>query len=642
MSKQIILLTLLVLFTIPIHAQKSPLKFGSIDANNLQQTVSLIDSTAGAEYIMDYGVVSFDHNFEVKLTTHVRLKIFNKSAFDLANIEIPYDASDRVDKLKAATYNWVNGEVVSSDLSKKDIYTEEVTDGLKQKKFSLPDVQAGSIIEYTYSVNYGSWRSLPVWYFQNSVPVRHSEYVVSLPEYFQYRQIMTGYVALSDFEEYRENGSYQGQNLTMNVKRFVAKDVPAFKEEPYMTAEDNYISKVEFALARIDIPGEVNKQYMPNSYQQLSKAWSEQPEFSSQITHTRFLRDKVETLTAPANSDLEKAQHIYYFVTDSIEYDEASKDPSLRTVFRRRTGNGFQINRLLAAMLYQAGFKPEFVRLSTRANGYLHPSFPIQSKFNYTLVLVTLDDQPYLMDVEKNLPFGMIPDYCLNGEGMVISDQHFRWVPLESGNKDQRYYSGNFKLEDGYLTGVLSMNRGGYNAFDFREAHEEDLDDYIETFADNHATWMIDSHEIAGVEEADQTVKHKVAVEIEDHVEQAGDLLLFKPLVYGQIEKNPFETENRVFPVNFGSPYQETINYRFQIPEGTTVEELPSPMAVGLPGNAGSFVYRIQQAGNVVVVSSVLKINKVVFGAEEYAVLREFYAQLVSKQQENIVLTAAK
>ena len=360
--------------------------------------------------------------------------------------------------------------------------------------------------------------------------------------------------------------------------------------------------------------------------------------FPGLSTHAKFLRDKVNEVIAAANNDHEKAQSLYYFVRDSIENDDESKTTSLREVFIKRKGNGFQINRLLAAMLHQADLNPEIVRLSTRSNGYLHPSFPIQSKFNYTLVSIKIDGEEILLDARKNLLFGMIPDYCLNGKGIVISEKNFRWVPLESTVKDQVYYSGNFQLEDGYVAGKLNMTRGGYNAFEFREENKEDLEDYIEDFQESHTSWMIDNHEIEGIDEVDKNIKHKIAIEIEDHVEEAGDLVLFKPLIYGQMEENPFETEKRVFPVNFGSPIQQTMNYRFMIPEGMVVEELPEPIAIGLPDNACTYIFKVQNAGQVLVISSILKINKVLFAAEDYPILREFYAQVVAKQNENVIL----
>lgn len=638
---RVYILTFLVVFTFNLFAQKSPLKFGEIDLNNLSQKASKIDSTAGAEYILDHGIVSFDHNFQIELTRHVRIKIFDKNQFDLANIEIPFSEDDMVGKLKAASYNLKGGKITTSTLTKKEMFTENVSDGVKQKRFSMPDVREGTIIEYTYAVNYGGWRSLPSWYFQNEVPVRHSEYVVSLPEYFEYKQIMTGYVTLDHFDQYRKNGSYKGQHLNLNVKEFVAKNVLPFKDEPHMTSRENYIAKVAFALYAVNIPGEVTKQYMPDSYQHLSWHWSQEPEFKNQITNGKYLRDKVAALTVSAITELEKAQSIYYFVRDSIENDEESTDPSLRTVFRRRTGNGFQMNRLLAAMLYQADLNPEIVRLSTRSNGYLHPNFPIQSKFNYTLVSVTIDEQEILMDARENLLFGMIPDYCLNGKGMVISENNFRWVPLEATEKDQLYFSGNFQLEEGYLAGTLNVTRGGYNAFDFREENKEDLEEYIDGFAEDHTTWMIDNHEIEGIELLDQSIKHKISIEVEDLIEEAGDLILLKPIIYGQRKENPFETEKRVFPVNFGSPRQETMNYRFIIPEGMAIEEIPQPLAIGLPDNAGTYIHKVQQAGQILVVTSTLKINKVVFPAKDYPILREFYAQLVAKQNESIVLKMA-
>ncbi|UII28008.1 DUF3857 domain-containing protein [Fulvivirga maritima] len=212
-----IFLLLSAIFSVQLaFSQKSPEKFGDISVENLQMTTNPIDSSAGALIMFDYGATSFDHNFEISMRNHVRIKIFNSSEFDRGTIKIPFGAKDRVEKFKAATYNLVDGKIVESKFSRRDAFIENVNDDVSQMRFSLPDIKEGSIIEYTYDVNYGSWGSLNTWYFQTSIPVLYSEYVVSLPEYFDYKKVQTGFVALADYEQKFENELIYYRKFTLN------------------------------------------------------------------------------------------------------------------------------------------------------------------------------------------------------------------------------------------------------------------------------------------------------------------------------------------------------------------------------------------------------------------------------------------
>ena len=52
----------------------------------------------------------------------------------------------------ASTYNLENGQVSATQLDKQDIYTTRTDRRHSEKKFTLPAVKEGSIIEYTYTI----------------------------------------------------------------------------------------------------------------------------------------------------------------------------------------------------------------------------------------------------------------------------------------------------------------------------------------------------------------------------------------------------------------------------------------------------------------------------------------------------------
>ena len=74
------------------------------------------------------------------------------------------------------------------------------------------------------------------------------------------------------------------------------------------------------------------------------------------------------------------------------------------------------------------------------------------------------------------------------------------------------------------------------------------------------------------------------------------------------------------------------------LPEGYAVDELPEELVIALPENAAIYSYTVKQSGNTIQLVSQLEIKKMKFYAQEYPHLREFFNQIVSKQQEQIVL----
>ena len=68
------------------------------------------------------------------------------------------------------------------------------------------------------------------------------------------------------------------------------------------------------------------------------------------------------------------------------------------------------------------------------------------------------------------------------------------------------------------------------------------------------------------------------------------------------------------------------------------MDEAPAPVAMSLPGGAGRFIYSVTPSEGMLSITSQLIINKTEFLQEEYPALRQFYAEIVAKQAEQIVL----
>jgi hypothetical protein len=149
--------------------------------------------------------------------------------------------------------------------------------------------------------------------------------------------------------------------------------------------------------------------------------------------------------------------------------------------------------------------------------------------------------------------------------------------------------------------------------------------------------WQIETATLEQVSELNAPVLAKYTLVI-PAAAVAGDRLYLNPLLTEGETSNPFKQLTRQFPIDFGVPIDETFTATYTLPAGFTVEELPKPLALGLPNNGGRFTYQIQQKGNQLDVVSRITIRKPVYPANEYPFLKEFYDKILLKHGEKVVL----
>ncbi len=78
--------------------------------------------------------------------------------------------------------------------------------------------------------------------------------------------------------------------------------------------------------------------------------------------------------------------------------------------------------------------------------------------------------------------------------------------------------------------------------------------------------------------------------------------------------------------------------FNLTLPDGYNVSEKPANINYALPQNGGKFSYQVSINNNTVQLISKFSIKKILFAPEEYDSLKEFYSQIINKQNEQIVL----
>ena len=643
------------------------LKFGHITTDDFMPTQYKIDSAADAVILYNAGSSSYVGNsngfFSVIYEQYSRMRLMHKNGFDAATIIIPLyisnDYQTKLVSLEASTFNLENGQVVETKLDKSALFTEVGKD-ITTYKFTYPNIKEGSIVEFHIKVILPGYSFMPDWDFQKKYPVLYSEYEVNVPYFFNYAIIKQGlqnyYIdtATEVRERYyiHENGKSAAESgntgavSTQAIKHIWAmKDVPAFHPQLYMTSSGNYVSAIQFQLSEIRMPEE-NAEKVAQSWFQISEKLLKDSDFGLELNYNNiWLKDDIKTATANATNDLEKAQGIFAFVRDHYscnDYSSRFLSAPLKKIAQSKKGNVADLNILLTAMLKQAGLEAYPVILSTRDHGKVLQNYPVMRKFNYVITRVFINDEAYYLDATRpNLGFNHLPADCYNGFARVINDKEPLLISFDADSVKE-YQMDIVHMQPDVankaLNVVFNKSFGNFESQDVRnEITATSIDAYTKKLQKqfNEPVQIKDMH-ADNLKDLDEPLKLQYTAVFSFNPDD--DLIYLNPILQDKITDNPFKAESRTFPVEMPNCFNSTYLLDMDVPEGYVVDELPKSARVQLSGKEGSFEYLIVNKNNHIQMRCRLALNKANFDPDEYSTLRDFYAFIVQKESEQIVL----
>ncbi|HVU96630.1 MAG TPA: DUF3857 domain-containing protein [Puia sp.] len=668
-SRLAVAASLLILAQAAFAQDKIPVKFGKVTPQDFAVTANALDSAPAAICVADFGTSSFEGNtqgwFTLIFRHSCRMKILKKEALEAATIEIPLYISGRdaekLENLRAATYNLEDGKVVETKMDDKSVFTTQLDKNHTIKKFSLPGVKEGSIIEYSYTQTSPFLFNLQPWAFQREFPCLWSEYQVDMPNFFQYVTLGHGFVPFTINTTDTRNVTFrltipggaersEQNNFDDNVvtHRWVIKNVPALKPEPFTTSISNYVARVEFQLSRYSFPNGYTKNIMGN-WSSVSEELMKADDFGADLDRNNgWMDEELAGITKGATTQLEKARKIYNFIRDNFNctaHNRLYTDNSIRTVYKNKAGSEAEINLLLTAMLDHIKIKADPVILSTRANGFPNELYPLLSRFNYVISQVMIDSSLYHLDAsEPWLGFGKLPGRCYNGYARVLNKENPSAVSLDADNLMENKMTLLILNKDdkGGLTGRLQTTPGYEEACAIRQQMKKSgMDEFLKGLQAAHqGETSVSNLEIDSLQRPDDPLA--ISYDISITPEKDADILYINPMMGNELKENPFKAAERKYPVEMSHAMDETFTLTMEIPDGYLIDELPKSAKVSYNEDEGFFEYLIVKSGDNIQFRSRVKLAKANYKPEDYASLREFFGYIVKKESEQIVLKKKK
>ncbi len=277
-----------------------------------------IQTNAGAVVLLDFTDLHIDDipfKKYYKIDKRVRIKILNKKGYKAADVEIPYITDENLETLqdiKAATINYKNGKTIVTEIPKKEIYTLKDNKFYSTKKFTFPNVNDSSILEYSYTVKQKSSIAIPIIKLQNNLPTIASYVLV------ENDNTATTFTSKGLNIYKLSYAKFDGENILLfdsmrsncNRRAFSVYDVNTIEEEPYIQGQLNdYTSNLEIKIVTFKVAGSTALVQRPS----LSSVniFLNDFKYFGRILYHEYINKELDKLVDEATTTIDKINCVY-------------------------------------------------------------------------------------------------------------------------------------------------------------------------------------------------------------------------------------------------------------------------------------------------------------------------------------------
>ena len=603
----------------------------------------------GAPAIILYRQVDRDDSGQ---TAHendfVRIKILKEEGRKYADVEIPFYRAhgNNIVNIKAHTIR-PDGSI--SNFQGKPFDKQIVkAKGLKYmaKTFTLPDVEVGCIIEYSYTLDLAEHFVFDSeWILNEELFTRHAKF--SLKPYvasYSHLHVRWSWHLLPNGTDVPKEGPDHIIHMDVN-------NVPAFQIEDFMPPENELKSRVNFIYTEDESRDAA--QFWRNRGKKLNGF------VDAFVSKPKVMQEAVAQIVSQSDTPEAKLQKIYeraqqvrnvaYEVrkTEQEQKREKEKENSnVEDVWKRGYGNGRQINWLFLGLVRAAGFEAYSVYLSDRRNYFFDPVTMEAQKLDADVVLVRVNGKDVFCDPGAAFtPYGLLEWPETGVQGLRLDKDGGTWirtlVPDSANSRIIR--TANLALsESGDLEGKLIITFTGLEAMQRRlEERNEDesarkklLEDqakeYIPAASDadltNTPDWSGSSTPLVA----------EFKLRIPGWVSGAGRRALVPTGIFTASEKTVFQHEQRVHPIYFEYPFQQEDDVNISLPAGWKVSSLPTPQSQD--GHVVLYALKVENDKGTVHLTRKLNFDLIILDQKYYQALRNFFQAVRTGDEEQVVL----
>jgi hypothetical protein len=518
---------------------------------------------------------------------------------------------------------------------------------LEHKKFAIPNVKVGSVIEFKYRISSQHKFNFRDWEFQWKIPVVYSEYVTKMIPFYEFTFILQGATKFDIYESYEDKGlprhfgspgAYGDNSYHDMVYKFGMKNVPAFGDEEFISSINDYIIKLDFQLSKFHRLDGTHKEII-TTWEDLIKELLKHQNFGKYIFKSEKAASKLFDVDGLSQkSEIDKFNTVLDYVKGNYNWNNhndkfATKKPN--QLVDDKFGNCADINLFTIGLLNSVGIESYPVILSTREHGKIKIDYPFSHFFNYVIVLANVDGKMILADATEILSMNnRIPPRSINDKGLIIKKDKVDWIYLNSMFTSDITTFMQMDIKDNVITVDLVKMGTEYDALFFRNSYTDKIENVKQKISKNN--YSINDSSIQIQNYSDKTKPYKLKYSFTTKPEIINDKIYISPFLQESITDNPLKQKERKYPIDMIYPKKRVYNSTISIPEGYEIDFMPENFQI--KNDLFELNYTIEKFSDKLLVTFAYYFKKPIYQSEDYSKVKYYFNEIVKKGNEKVVL----
>jgi hypothetical protein len=465
---------------------------------------------------------------------------------------------------------------------------------MKAKAFAVPNVKAGSVIEYQYKEvrdnELSNYMLLP---FAQNYPIHLVKYHVKplqLPQLpFRMRAFRYG-TPNTPFEEERDG--FSAVSLT---------NVPAVADEPEMPPENAIRPWMLIYYSGNDKKSE---EFWKETGKNLHKDLKDGAKVNDEMK-----KAAAEAITS-ASTDEEKLARLLRLVRTRVKnvFDESSgvtaaqrekykANRNAGEAWKQGLGTGGDRNNVFAAMAMSLGYDVRAAWICDRSRNQFTAAFPDTYFLDSRSLAVKVGTEWKFFDAGgSHLPPGMLR-WAEEGAAYLQSDPKegvLGITPMSPPERSVRRKVARLTLaEDGSMEGELELSYTGHAGIDVKNLYEDltpekRLERVKELYTGTFPEAQVNEIKIDEFTDPEKPFRYTCRIKVPGYAQRTGRRLLFQPAFFQVGRKPRFPESNRRYDVFFDYPWHEQDEVTIEMPLGWQLDHPEAPPGAPL-GKTGEY-----------------------------------------------------
>ncbi|MPS74080.1 MAG: DUF3857 domain-containing protein [Chryseobacterium sp.] len=492
-----------------------------------------------AVILKEYGELKIDY-VGYELDEHIRIKILSTNGFSSAQKKWSYNSNNKFDKVifrEAQTINIIDGKQVVNQIDKKDILIYDKGNDIEELAIAFPNVKVGSIIEYKVKIirPYNMYYS--AWYFQNALPTLSSK--------LKLKSASGTYNLI--FPTPKLGKKYLGKS---KIREWELENIPSYNTYNHIYNISDNIERITFQYT--SAKSSHGTYYSENTWEGFKNLINSKKEKSIEDLDFREYANKIQS----GKSKFETLKNCLKFLRDNYKWNKyyATDTDRLKTNFlRTKTGNTADFNIFLEGILREKNIYSQLAVNSLRSNGRIIVGYPVLSKLQTLVTIVSLDNEEKTMvDAAISKP----------EDGHYLSRNYFNHLVFGLENVSDNFIETSPNLSEYVSQQELEIKNDSLNL-----KIRDQFKGYFELSAYKEKAFI--KEPVVKITENDKKELDEWKINYRTvNLENPNSSFLTIENPFGEKIKELIVEKDRDYPIELDFPFLKTIQLKVKIPEG--------------------------------------------------------------------------